>query len=179
MSMTIIELLSKQLEDSRWNFENTVIDIKPEQLHVNPGGKALPLGATYAHLLLSEDAVVQGLILGKAPLFASTWQGKTGTNKPMPSMEDKNWPEENEKWSHSVKIDLEQMKKYQKAVFEATQAFMETLTEKELEREVEVGGLGKRSVLDLINNFIIGHMANITGEISVLKGLQGAKGYPF
>jgi hypothetical protein len=177
--MTVIELLKKQISDARWNFEHTVEDIVPEQLHTHPGGKALPLGSTYAHLLFAEDAIIQGLIKGEAPLFATKWKGKTGASSQMPMFTDPNWSEENTKWSTSVKIDLPQIRKYQKAVFKATDAYMEKMTTKELNREVEVGGLGKRTVLHLITSFIIGHMESITGEIAVLKGLQGAKGYPF
>jgi hypothetical protein len=177
--MTIVALLKKQIEDSRWNFEHTVADITPEQLHTDPGGKALPLGSTYAHLLFTEDVLLQGLFQGKPPLYAAQWKDKTGASAPMPSFLDPNWSEENTKWSKSVKIDLPQIQKYQKAVFKATDAYMDTLTTKELKREVQVGGLGKRTILQLITNFIVGHMENVTGEISVLKGLQGAKGYPF
>jgi len=31
----------------------------------------------------------------------------------------------------------------------------------------------------ILNGLIIAHASNICGEISCLKGLQGARGYPF
>ncbi len=51
----------------------------------------------------------------------------------------------------------------------------------DLEREIDLSnfGLGKQSVAWVMNNGVIGHVASHCGEISCLKGLQGAKGYPF
>jgi hypothetical protein len=40
-------------------------------------------------------------------------------------------------------------------------------------------GMGKRKVYDFITNLISGHAYSIMGEIAVLKGIQGLKGYPF
>jgi hypothetical protein len=177
--MTALDLLKKQIEDVRWTFEHTVEDINEAHLHTDPGGVAFPLGSTYAHVLFSEDMIVQGLLQKKAPLFVTTWKDKTGADKPMPSFDNKDWSEENKKWSKSVKINLEQMKKYQKAIFKATDAYMATLKPKDLDKEVDLGSMGKRTVTALISDFMIGHMYSVTGEISVLKGLQGAKGYPF
>ncbi len=31
----------------------------------------------------------------------------------------------------------------------------------------------------VLNSLVVGHLNNMAGEISVLKGLQGSKGYPF
>jgi hypothetical protein len=35
------------------------------------------------------------------------------------------------------------------------------------------------TVYDVLSNFLVGNTLAHTGEISALKGLQGAKGYPF
>jgi hypothetical protein len=40
-------------------------------------------------------------------------------------------------------------------------------------------GMGKMKLGGYLTGIIIGHAHNITGEISVLKGIQGLKGYPF
>jgi len=37
-------------------------------------------------------------------------------------------------------------------------------------------GLGQMTIGTLLNRMVLGHIDNMTGEISVLKGLQGAKG---
>lgn len=40
-------------------------------------------------------------------------------------------------------------------------------------------GMGGRKLHSVLAGMVIGHAASIMGEISVLKGIQGLKGYPF
>ena len=51
-----------------------------------------------------------------------------------------------------------------------------SLTDADLARIVETP-FGRPTVLFLVNRALIGHTHSHTGEISCLKGLQGAKGY--
>lgn len=176
--ITALDLLKTQLRSSRHMFEGTVADVTEEMMHKTPGGKALPLGATYAHQVFSEDAIVNGMIQGKQPLFLSDWKDKTGASEPMPHMDDK-WSENNEKWAHSVQFNLPQIKEYAKAVFDTTQFYVDGLTDADLEQEIDLGSWGKQSVATLLSDYVIGHRNAITGEMSALKGIQGAKGYPF
>lgn len=55
-----------------------------------------------------------------------------------------------------------------------------TLTDEELTRTLDLSsfGLGHMTVAALLSQMVFGHIDNMCGEISVLKGLQGAKGYP-
>jgi hypothetical protein len=39
-------------------------------------------------------------------------------------------------------------------------------------------GMGQQTVGYLLNRFLLGHIDNMCGEISCLKGIQGGKGYP-
>ena len=40
-------------------------------------------------------------------------------------------------------------------------------------------GLGQHTLASAIALLVANHLGTETGEISVLKGIQGAKGYPF
>ncbi len=71
------------------------------------------------------------------------------------------------------------MQEYAKAVFAATDAYMATLSDTDIEREVDLGGWGKKTVAELLYSFIIGHTNNLSGELSALKGVHSLKGYPF
>ena len=53
---------------------------------------------------------------------------------------------------------------------------LSSLTETGLSRNVDTP-FGTSTVQFLLSGAIIGHTHNHTGEISCLKGLQGAKGY--
>lgn len=176
--LSALQLLKDELQNARETFEGTVADITEDQLHKDPGGKAFPIGATYAHLIFSEDVIVHGMLQGKQPLSETTFKDKTGASEPMPQM-DAQWSENNEKWSKSVKINLSQLKIYEKAVFAATDEYVNSLKDEDLEKEVDLGSWGKKTIANLLYGFVIGHTNNLSGEISVLKGIQGAKGYPF
>ncbi len=175
---TALDVIKDQLKGAHELFENTAADIAPEHLNKDPGGKAFSLGATYAHLIFSEDAIVHGLIQHKTPLFDSTFKDKTGASSPMPPM-DENWSAANEKWSKSVVIDFPKIQEYAKAVYAATSEYVESLTDSDLEKEIDLGSWGKHTIADLLTGFIIAHANSLAGELSALKGIQGAKGYPF
>jgi hypothetical protein len=175
---TALQLIKDELKNAREVFEGTVADVTEEQLHKDPGGKALPLGSVYAHLIFSEDVIIHGMLQGKAALADSTWKEKTGTSEPMPPM-DEHWSTANNVWAKKVKIDLKQLREYAKAVYTETDAYVASLKDEDLEREIDLGAWGKQKIAYMMYGFIIGHTFSLAGEISALKGLQGAKGYPF
>jgi hypothetical protein len=111
------------------------------------------------------------------PLCETTFKDKTGASEVHP-ME---WQEAYPKWLKEVKLDIKQFNEYAKAVFAATEEYVATLTEEDLEKEVNMSsfGMGSKKTYDFIANLISGHVYPIMGEISVLKGIQGLKGYPF
>jgi hypothetical protein len=176
--ISALQLLKEELKNAHETFETTAADITPEQLQVDPGGLALPLGATYAHLIFSEDVIVHGMLQQKEPLFKRTWKDKTGASKPMPPMDEK-WENANRTWAKSVTIDLPKLREYAKAVYAATDTYIDSIKEEDLEKEVDLGSWGKYTIAHLLYSFIIGHANSLAGEMSALKGVQGAKGYPF
>jgi hypothetical protein len=176
---TALQLIKDQLKDARTTFEGTAADVQISHLHKHPGGRALPLGSLIAHLVFSEDVIVHGMLQGKSPLYYSaSWKGKTGASAPLPAMDDK-WSEAHYEWSKSVQIQLPQLLKYAKAVFDDTERYVKTLKDTDLEKEVDLGSWGKKTIANLLYGFIIAHTNSLTGEISALKGINGAKGYPF
>jgi hypothetical protein len=176
--VTALQLLKDQLKDARTTFEGTTADIKEEDLHKDPGGKAFSLAATYAHLAFSEDVIVHGMMQGKPSLADTTWKDKTGASSPMPPM-DENWTAANEKWSKSVTVKLPQLRKYVQAVFKDTDDYINSLKDADLEKEIDLGSWGKKTLANMIAGFIIAHINSLSGEISALKGIHGSKGYPF
>jgi hypothetical protein len=176
--ITALQLIKDQLKDAHTTFESTVADIKEEHLHKDPGGKAFPLGSLIAHLVYSEDVIMHGMLQGKDTLYHTTWEDKTGVSIPLPPMDDK-WESAHTTWSRAVKINLPQLLKYTKAVFVDTEKYVSNLKDTELEKEIDLGSWGKKTVVSLLTGFIIAHTNSLTGEISALKGINGAKGYPF
>src|SRR4030067_3398759 len=85
----VISLLREQLKTVHEILEGTMADVTPEQAHWTPPGVALPIGATYAHVIVSEDGVGNGMLRGGAPLFAAAWAGKTGLSGLPPAFNHK------------------------------------------------------------------------------------------
>lgn len=170
--MNSISLLRNQMKEANELLEATMADVTPEQARWIPPGVANPLGAIYAHAVLVEDATVHGTLRGVPPLWESTWKAKTGISAPQmhATLE----------WARDLKVDLAALKSYAQAVYAATDAYLATLEEDDLERTIDLTSarLGKAPLSWILNTFLVGHTHNMTGEISCLKGLQGARGYP-
>lgn len=163
-------------EDLHWGHELLGLvlqDATPEQLAWAPGGIANPLGATYAHAVSAEDGVVQQILRGQPPLFETDWKDRTGISEPQFHSDFD--------WARRVRIDLPQLRKYAAAVFDHTDAHLATLSDGDLDTELDLSdmGYGTRTIAWAYSALIVSHLNNMIGEISVLKGLQGARGYPW
>lgn len=170
--MQAVELLRQQIQDAHQFLAVTVSDVTPEQAHWIPPGTANPLAATYVHAVASEDAAIQMVLQGNAPLFASSWADKTGVSEIQPLT--------TAEWARRVQVDLPALHAYAHAVHAATDAYLQTLHDSDLARPVDMSqfGLGELTVGTILNRLVLGHNDNMCGEISCLKGLQGGRGYP-
>jgi hypothetical protein len=84
-------------------------------------------------------------------------------------------------WAGRVTVDLPQFREYVGAVFKNTEEYVARLNPEELDKEMDLSsaGLGKMSLGSFITMISVIHPSNHIGEISCMKGQQGAKGYPF
>ena len=177
--MEAITLLRQQLQSAHQWFEGTMADVTQEQMDWLPPGNANPLGASYMHVIASEDMIVQGMLRQAAPLMMTTWAGRTGASIPQPAP-GPDWTHYST-WTHNVHVDLGQAREYAQAVYTASADYLASLKSADLDREMDLSGvgMGKANLGWVIANLMIGHCHDLMGEISVLKGIQGAKGYPF
>jgi len=152
----------------------TMKDVSDEVAHFTDTNKALPVGAAYAHAIMGEDVVVATMLAHTTPL--SSDNTKTGLSEPMPSFAE--W-DKHDSWAKCVKVNLAKLTAFAQSVYKATDTYLATLKDKDLEKELDIPGMGKHTVADILNNFLVLHTANLTGEISAAKGFQGHKGYPF
>lgn len=162
--MTAISLLREQLKLTFQFFMETVDDVTPEQVHWIPPGRANPLGAIYAHAILQLDEVIAQLNHSE-PLFKTKLTGKTGVSELRGSV--------SLDWARRVSVDLPVLKQYAQTVYKAADKYIQSLDEKDLGRR-----MGPWNLAGILSQHGIAHLNNMTGEISCLKGLQGAKGYP-
>ena len=151
--------------------EGTVEGVSADQAGWQPPGLAHAIGATYAHVAFTEDAVVNAVVRGGAPLMAAHFSSKTGASEPPP--QGTAWAD----WAGRVQVDLATMREYAGATYAATDEYLASIGDAELTREIDMGPAGKFPLGQLLT-IMMGNVAWHTGEIACLKGLQGSKGYP-
>jgi hypothetical protein len=161
-----------QLDEAHKLMEATLGDATREQLHYAPSGRALPVGAAYAHVIYSEDILVQQA-KGEKPLFESGVA--TGASEHHPNFLHEDWNQYAD-WTRRVRFDLPQLRTYAQQVYANSDAWLATLTEADLDKPDE---FLHQSLAHLITRALIAHVDNLTGEISAIKGVQGMQGYPF
>lgn len=170
--MNATTLLREQIQQAHGFLQVTMEDVTPEQAHFIPTGTANPIAATYVHAIASEDLAINMVLKGGAPLYARLSEDETGISEvqPLSTFE----------WARRVRVDLSVLRQYAGAVHAATDAYLATLSDEDLARDLDLTsfGLGHMTVGTVLNRMIFGHIDNMTGEISALKGIQGAQGYP-
>lgn len=176
-----VSLLRAQYQNAHEVLEGTMQDVTSGQAHWSPPGIANPLGATYAHIVVSEDGVINGVLKGSAPLCATSWAGKVGLSEmpPMPGPGEEGLPSWHE-WARQVKVDQAALQEYARAVYAATDEYLASLTDEDLNRVLDLSGIGLgQQTLGWMLSLMLANVNWHTGEISCLKGLQGVRGYPF
>ena len=182
--MTVAQVLRGELDAAHQLLEATMADVD-DALAARPApGQANRIGSTYAHAVLAEDGVVNGLLRGQAPLFAGEWAERTGTDRPV-VISGAAWPGvaagDMGEWHRTLRVELGACRAYAQAVYADTVAFLEVANDATLARPIDLSfiGMGTMPVALVVPIFVTGHIHNMCGEISALKGAFGHKGYPF
>ena len=172
--MTPQSLLKQQLAGYHDVLEQTIADCAQNTLNWNPPDATITnVGSIYAHILFSEDGIVQGMLQHKAPVYQSQgWASRLNVTMPKNPMFDP-------AWGRTVKLQLPAFREYAKAVYAASDAYVSSLTAADLERKVDTGFVGEQTVGFVMGNIVVWHVAEHNGEIAALKGSQGLKGLPF
>jgi hypothetical protein len=173
--MDAIALVRSQYKGAHDLLEATMADVTPEQAHWAPPGVANPLGPTYVHIVAGEDFLLNARARGGQPLAMGDFAGKMGVSEPPPA------GQAFQEWSRRVTVDLEQARAYAQAVYKETDAWLASLAANDLDKEIDMSGfgMGQQPLHVLAAGIVLQHINNHLGEIACLKGLQGAKGYPF
>ncbi len=153
--------------------EGTMQGVTSEQGKWQAPGRSAPIAAQYAHIVAAQDFLILGAVGGRAPLAMTSFAGKTGLSEPYP-------PGQWDEWSKRVQVDLNEARVYAQAVYAAVDDFLSTLSDEDLNKEADLSaaGFGMMRIGDFLNTISLHNTAH-AGEIAVLKGLQGAQGYPF
>ena len=169
--MDAVEFVRQLVTAVRHQTNDPMKNITLAQFNWPPPGTASPSSAVFIHLLNSEDYFFQNVIQGKPKIWeAGGWAEKTGV---------KNIPDYGGNWDEfkQMTLALKPVLAYQRAVYAATDSYLDKLTSDELDRKVKFAG-GEHSVAAMIIH-TTSHTVCHAGEIAVLKGIQGVKGLPY
>ena len=172
MSRTAVELLRRQYKESAKWLGGTLDGVTEEvQSYVPPGGRVSPIAGQIGHIVTGLDFFILNGVGGKPPLLTSEFADKEVLSEPPPTSGD--WVE----WGARLVINGAAMHSYVNAVFEAIDNMLAEMDDSDLEREVDFGEMGTYTVEWALNTMLLNTFSH-TGEIAVIKGLQGLKGYP-
>lgn len=174
--MNTLDLIRINLHVVHDEFLQTTAELTQEMADWTPPGVAHPIGERYAHAVAAEDWLVHGIAQGGAPWFASTWVGKTGFGS---KSELKMGFTSDEARAFRID-DIAALRDYEKAVFASSEEYLNSLDEAAMERMFDMSfvGMGDVPAPPWWSFFVIGHLHDLMGEISILKGCLGLKGYP-
>lgn len=173
--MNGVKAVTCAFEGAHTWYRGTVADLTAAQAGAIPPGVANPIAELMAHVLQSEDFMVNTAVHGKPTLWERDgWDAKVGgkmvAHLPARSTE------------RAEGRDLKAMSEYAEAVFASTKAFLGGLKDSDLDREVNLVQFGFPNNMGLgafLTTMLLGNTYAHTGEISALKGVFGKKGYPF
>jgi len=173
--MNTVELLQYSLGSAFGILGDVTGDLTQEQADWLPPGIANPIGALYWHTLSGADEVVYRWALGQAPLRQRDgWDEQVLTvSAPEPEPGGDYLA-----YMRALRVDLPALHEYARAVHGTVQGWLGSLTPEDLERTLETP-IGELNLGQLLETFVIWHVNAHCGEISALKGCQGARGYPF
>ncbi len=172
--MGLLEFFRPSLKTLHGSLMDAVKDLTDEQLHFRPLGKGNHIAFAFWHAVRTEDSVMNFLLQKKPPVWnVEGWDKKFGMD---PRAQGTGMSAEQ---AADLRISsLADFLKYSDQVFKASEAYLETLKETELDRVEEFRFLGKRSFGSVIGGIILNHGSGHLGEIWYVKGLMGLKGCP-
>ena len=166
--MDVKTTLREQMQAMHGTLEAAVGDCNPEAVARKlPGSTINSIGAIYAHTIFSEDGILNFMIRGQAPVYMKDgWAAKIGIEMPQGGMEP-DW---------SINMDLPLFREYAAAVYKATDEYLASASDAELDRVVDLKFSPPMPVSSIFGNVLAWHAATHQGEVSALKGVTGVNG---
>jgi len=174
MKMGSLDYFRPAVQDLHKSYFEAIEGLTDDQFHFRPLDAGNHIAFILWHYVRTEDMVLNFLLQKKTPVWnAEGWDKKLGMD---PRAQGTGMtPEE----SAAVKIqDIDEFKKYMESAFKASEAYLETVKEEDLEQVHDLPVLGKRNLYQIIGGTILHHGASHLGEIYYVTGVQGLKGSP-
>jgi hypothetical protein len=164
--MNAIEYAKTNLKESLGLLNMCAGGVDDAQYNWSPPGTCNEIAKTHVHALSSVDFFVNGLVGGGELSWPAVAQAHGLPASPL------------EIWKHEGAIPVAAINEYGQKVQQSALERVASMTDADLDREIETQFFGTKSVawlLQLAGNHAAGH----AGDIAAVKGMQGLKGLPF
>ena len=168
------DVLLHQLQFAHRTLEQ-VIEGCDDILHERTAGSTVnTIAACYGHIVLSEDAILNGMIMHETPLFiAGAWSARTGLPEAGDASLGGEWP------AASLGMNLPAFREYAAAVYARTEQVVGAMTEEKAQELIDTPFGSKQPRLEFLGTLGVAHAWGHLGEIAAMKGMKGLKGLPF
>jgi hypothetical protein len=164
--MNAMDYAKLQIHEAFALLDACVGDLDDDHYNWNPSGTCNPIAKSHVHAVTSIDFFVNGVLKG-APLRWPEVAAAHGLPaNPL------------QLWQSDARIPLCAIREYATSAEAIALDYLTSLSEADMDREVETQFFGKRSVAYIVQ--LAGmHLAGHTGDMAAVKGIQGLKGLPF
>ena len=157
--MNTVELLQYSLDFAFDVLGQVTADLTQEQAEWKPPGITSTIGSIYAHILTYVDFFLHEVCI---PRSDSIFRD----------------PPPDKIIMGDIQVDLSELHQRAGEVQRVAHDWISSLTSDVLEQKMETS-IGELNFGPMLEAFVISHINMHCGEISALKGCQGAKGYPW
>jgi hypothetical protein len=171
--MNELDLIRSETRTAWAWLERIVSNVTAEQANWWPPGTANSIATTYLHVVINTDVELGGMLFGLQPLVERRYDGQIGQGMEYDRERFDAWP------PRLAVLEWELLRDYGRAVHAETIETVGALTADHLTVPIDMtrSGLGMWAGLDILALHGWGHIKIHGGEIAVLKGLQGERGY--
>lgn len=171
----LVDFIRSGLHQLHGAYRDATAELSLDQLHWRANDHGCPIAFVLWHYYRTEDNVIQFVLQRKPTVWLEKgWDRRFGLDR-IAQGTGMSLEEAQALRVHSGPEFLA----YMDAVAKATDDYMATLTDEELQRKTTVRPLGEIPVSDAIGNMCLTHGFTHLGEIQHLRGLQGLRGMPF
>ena len=164
------ELLRSQYAFAQDALEAAIDRCPPELLTKTiEGSLTNPIGATYAHTVITQDLILVRGLMGQEPVYHASGVGeRVGFELPES-------PVISQEYTTALSFELEPLREYAGALRATIDGYLESAPEEELQAEVPFGPT-PRAKLWVFGTLGVWHVSSHQGEIAALMGLEGVQG---
>jgi hypothetical protein len=169
----ILDFIRDSIRQQHEGWEKAISDLTMSQLHYRPDGQGNHIGFIVWHYVRTEDNIVQFIFQNRQPTVWLAGGYDQTFGLPRTSQGTGMSPAE----AAQMRLPaIDQWLTYQRAVWQATDAWLNAIAEADLERQVRIMPFGDISVLTGIRMPIINHGFAHLGQVQHLRAVQGLKG---